>query len=368
MRRWQSALHRHAKRRLQEKLIEAAILAPTPDNNQPWCFAVRDERLLIFLDPARTLPSDVNSMFDLVGLGAAIENACIAARQAGYQPNVEVVDCPAEVLKDPARPVASIAFTPGGQPDPLHPYLATRCTCRRLYSTKPVPAESLAQLAAAAEQAGPVRIDWVTDRSQISELARLLATSDLIRFQYEPFHDELFRQLRFTTQEAEQTRDGLDLRTLELPPGVGWLLHKLQPWKRMRKVHQLGLGPLLTMPSALAVRRSGAVGLLSVIEAKMEPFLKGGVAFERLWLTATSLNLALQPLGSLPIFLAHWQQLGGSRLSSAHLARVQHLADRLRTLLPDVREGVLQIMFRIGESHCPKCRSLRRRVEEVYAS
>ena len=349
-------------------LIEAAILAPTPDNNQPWRFAVRDERLLLFLDPARTLPSDVNSMFDLVGLGAAIENACIAARQAGYQRHVEVIDCPPEVLKDPARPVASIAFAPGGRPDPLYPYVATRCTCRKLYATKPLPAESLTQMAAAAAQAGAVRVDWVTDRSQISELARLLAASDLIRFQYEPFHNELFRQLRFTAQEAEQTRDGLDVRTLELPPGVGWFLRKLQPWKRMRMVHKLGLGRLLTLPSALAVKRSAAVGLLSVSHPNVDSFLKGGMALERLWLMATALNLALQPLGSLPIFLAHWHQLGGSRLGAAHVARVQYLSDRLRALLPQLRQGVLQIMFRVGQSPLPRFRSLRRRVEEVYTT
>jgi nitroreductase len=377
------------------KLIEAAILAPTPDNNQPWRFAVRDERLFLYLDQTRTLPSDVNAMFDLVGLGAAIENACIAARQDGYEPHVEVVDCPAErglvhfsaepsfsavaprpenmdlspsSPPNPSRPVASITFVPGGQPDPLYPYLATRCTCRRLYSKKPVPVESLAQMAAAAQQAGAVRVDWVTDRAQIREMARLLAAADLIRFQYEPFHNELFRQLRFTAEEADETRDGLDVRTLELPPGIGWLLRKLKPWKRMHKVHQLGLGRLLTMPSALAVKRSGAVGLLSVSHPKVALFLQGGMALERLWLTATALDLALQPLGSLPIFLAHWQQLGGSRLAATQVIRVQHLADRLRGLLPQVSEGVLQIMFRIGQSPPASFRSLRRRVEEVCAS
>jgi hypothetical protein len=350
------------------KLIEAAVLAPTPDNNQPWRFAVRDERLSLYLDPTRTLPSDVNSMFDLVGLGAAIENACIAARQGGYEPKVEFADCPAELLKDPLRPVASITFLPGGRPDPLYPCLATRFTCRRLYSTKPVPMQSLDQMAETAQQSGPVRVDWVTDRSQITEMASLLAASDLIRFQYEPFHNELFRQLRFTVQEAEQTRDGLDVRTLDLPPGVAWLLRKLQPWKRMHKVHQLGLGRLLTMPSALAVRRSGALGLLSVDQPKTESFLCGGMAFERLWLTATALKLALQPLGSMPIFLAHWQQLGGSRLPAKHIARVEYLYDRLRSLLPQLSGGVLQIMFRVGQSAPSKFRSLRRRAEDVYAT
>ena len=43
-------------------------LAPSPDNNQPWRFAGSDEQLSVYLDPQRALPSDVNAMFDLVGV------------------------------------------------------------------------------------------------------------------------------------------------------------------------------------------------------------------------------------------------------------------------------------------------------------
>jgi nitroreductase len=349
-----------------KKLVEAAILAPTPDNNQPWRFAVQDARLLVYVDRSRALPSDVNGMFDLMGLGAAVENACIAAREHGFEPKVELADCRAEDLGHPSHPAAAISFSPGGQPDPLYPYIATRCTCRTLYSKKPLPAEDLARMSKAAKQAGEVHVDWVTDRPRINELARLLAASDLIRFEYEPFHNELFRQLRFTAREAEQTRDGLDVRTLELPIGAAWLLHKLRFWSRMRKIHQLGLGRLLTVPSAVAVRRSGAIGLLSVDQPEAGVFLQGGMAFQRLWLAATSLDLAVQPLGSLPIFLAHWLQLGGSRLAAAHQARVQILAGRLQRLVPYIGGRVVQLMFRIGRSKPPKFRSIRRHTEDVF--
>ena len=205
------------------KLVEAAILAPTPDNNQPWRFEVRHGKLLVFLDLSRTLPSDVNGMFDLTGIGAAIENACIAAREAGFEPRVEVVGCAAKSLGDSSQPVATIEFHPGGRADQLYAYLASRQTCRKLYSTEPIPKEALDNMSQAAEQISGVRVNWVTERSRISDLARLLAAADLIRFQYEPFHNELFRQLRFSINEVNQTRDGLDVRTLELPLGAAWL-------------------------------------------------------------------------------------------------------------------------------------------------
>jgi hypothetical protein len=350
------------------KLVEAAILAPTPDNNQPWRFAVRDEKLLVFLDPERTLPSDVNAMFDLVGLGAAVENACIAAREAGFEPNVDVTDCPAEALRDPARPAASISFVAGGQPDPLYPYLAARCTCRKLYSKLPPSEEALGAMSKAVEPFSGVRVDWVTDRPRIEKLARLVAASDLIRFEYEPFHNELFRQLRFTAEEAERTRDGLDVRTLDLPPGVAWLLYKLKPWKRMRTLHQIGLGRLLTLPPRMAIEGSGAIGFLAVESGGVREFLRGGMAFERVWLTASSLKLALQPVGSLSIFLAHLHQLRGDRLDPMHRALVAQLSGKLIKIIPQIEGKVLQIMFRVGQSPPSRFRSIRRKAENVFDS
>lgn len=350
------------------KLIEAAILAPTPDNNQPWRFEVRGGKVLVFLDPSRTLPSDVNGMFDLIGIGAAVENAGMAALEMGYQPHVEISDGPFQSLCDSSRPVATIEFRSGGEPDPLYAHLAGRHTCRKHYSTEPIPKEALDCMSCAAEQTSDIRVDWVTDRPLISELAGLLAQSDLIRFQYEPFHNELFHQLRFTAKDAEQSRDGLDVRTLELPPGGAWLLRQLKPWKRMKLIHALGLGRLLTASSMQAVKRSGAVGLLSVSEQTVERLFRGGMAFERLWLTATSLGFALQPLGSLPIFLAHWRQLGGSRLATQQQARVRALSDHFDNLRPELSDRVLQIMFRVGKSATSCYRSARRKAGDVLTS
>ena len=44
------------------ELVRTAVLAPSPDNNQPWKFVSHEDRLEVFLDPAHALPSDVHSM------------------------------------------------------------------------------------------------------------------------------------------------------------------------------------------------------------------------------------------------------------------------------------------------------------------
>jgi len=349
----------------QRELVEAAVLAPSPDNNQPWRFAPGPDGLAIDLDPRRALPSDVNSMFDLLGLGAAVENACIAARQLGFEPRVDYGAQPAGSVADLSRSAATITLSAGGRGDSLFPHLAARCTCRKLYSTRPLPDRSVDRMAWAARRFSAVELDWITDRPRIRTFARLLMKSDRIRFEYEPFHNEIFRQLRFSADEAERTRDGLDVRTLELPPGAGLILRKLRPWNRMKWVHRLGLGRLLTLPSALSVVRSGALGVLCVGEPTPTRFLEGGRALQRIWLSAHAEGLSMQPLGSLPIFVAHLEQLHGRKLSPQHERVVRKLIRRLEDLLPAARGKTLLIAFRLGYATAPKFRSLRRLAEDV---
>lgn len=379
------------------RLVEAAILAPTPDNNQPWLFAVRGKTLAVYLDPARTLPSDVHSMFDLVGIGAAIENAVIAARHVGLKAEVSLAEVErARALPDalpapysppqdkpggslaqgssgtPAqpdplrpRPVAVLKFLAGARPDPLYPFLATRCTNRKLYSAIPIPQEVLGRIGAAAASFAEVQLHWMTDRPQIGRLAALVAVGDRFRLQYPPFHNEIYRQVRFTAEQAERTRDGLDLRTLALPPGTGLVLRFLRPWSRMQWIHRLRLTALLTLPSMLSVRRSGALGAISVPAPAAAHYVSAGRALERLWLAATAEGLSLQPLGSLPIFLAQWEQLAGRNLSASHQRLALQLSHKLRQSIAGLGGRTLVMLFRTGYAPSPHFRSLRRPPEEV---
>jgi len=189
--------------------------------------------------------------------------------------------------------------------------------------------------------------------------------SDRLRFEQEPFHRELFKQLRLTPAEAEQTRDGLDIRTLALPPGGRLVLRLIRHWPVLRAANWFGASALLAMPSILSVICSGAVGLLSVDQPTAINFLEGGRAFQRLWLAATAAGLQLQPLGSLPIFLAHLDQLGGEKLTKSQQSRAKKVEHRFLELVPELKGRTLLMAFRIGYGKPPRYRSLRRKLEDV---
>lgn len=356
-----------------EPIIHAAVLAPSPDNNQPWRFVVQDGKLQVFADPERQLPSDVKSMFCCLALGAAIENACLAARDQGLQPIVDVLEPEAEGVSFD-RPTATIRFDSGGTRHPLVDQIAKRCTNRKRYSREPLETELLRRLSEAAGEFPTVRIDWVTERKQIGQFAWLCGRTDRMRFEYEPFHQELFKQLRFTPEEAERTGDGLDLRTLELPPGAGLVMRILRSWKLVKALNRVGLSRLLALPGVRVTSASGAIGLVSVRSAKVGEFLNAGRAFERLWLKATELGLSLHPLGSLPIFVAAEHQefcanVPGERESavSESAPTESRLADQLSRITGQ-ELGYPCIAFRIGTTVRPKVSSRRRTIGSANAS
>jgi hypothetical protein len=324
-----------------QALIDAAILAPSPDNNQPWRFTVGTDHIEVHLDLTQSLPSDVNHMFDLTAIGAAVENACVAARELGFEPHVESLwQKSTGEQQGESIPAARITWSPGGESDPLYPQITRRHTNRNWYSTKAIDPSTLAGLAAEAEQFPGVHVHWLTSRRDIWRFAWLIGRSDRMRFEKEPFHRELYKQLRFTPAEAESTRDGLDLRTLALPPGSSVVLKLLRSWRLLSLLNNFGMSRMLALPAVPQAARSGAIGVLAVERASAEQYLAGGRAFERLWLRGTAAGLALHPLGSLPIYL----------MQEAH-ASAGTLRQKVGDLIPASADQQLQIAFRIG--HAP---------------
>ena len=70
--------------RLVHSLIEAASLAPSADNTQPWEFTKKNNHVIqIHRAKDRSLPTDARNMFSWIGIGAAIQNMLLVAQDLG---------------------------------------------------------------------------------------------------------------------------------------------------------------------------------------------------------------------------------------------------------------------------------------------
>lgn len=101
------------------KLLEAAVLALSADNNQPWRFVSQSDCLQVYLDPCRTLPSNVNAMCDPMGLGARLRTrASLPSTPATMRKSIAFRHLPARPI---ARPRNSLCI-------PHNPFSSTVMT------------------------------------------------------------------------------------------------------------------------------------------------------------------------------------------------------------------------------------------------
>jgi nitroreductase len=348
------------------KVAEAAGLAPSAENTQPWRFIAHGDCLTICLDATRKLESDVDGMLDLTSLGACLENAVIAFRQAGFEPRVTMRT--REKLPAPEdRFVPVVDLEPGAAcaADPLHRHLQNRCTSRRMDGKRAVAEAQLRALTGSISVFPAVRVDWITDRREIERLGALVGAANRIRFEHEPFHAEFYRNVRFSASAARQSRDGLDVATLQLPWGVPTILRWMRFWQRIRVANRLGFSRSIERHARQETCASGAIGVLSVDSAASECFLEGGRALERLWLSATAAGLGLHPAAALPVFLAYAERTDGSMLPPRLWRRVQAMKASVDSCVPQLAGRTVQMVFRLGYAAPASVRSLRRPLQEV---
>lgn len=320
-------------RAILRSLVEAATLAPSKLNTQPWKFALTDQGVRIFPDHARRLrvvdPED-RELF--MSLGAAAENLMIAARHVGYAAALEVfpadeVDFCLRITLQPSDHVG----------DPLFAGLEARATNRRIYDARPLSDDEVWLLRTLPCEAG-VEVGLVTDRSEMDALSGLVQRADVVQYSDPAFREELGTWVRFTAQESEHRHDGVPAELLGLhghvPHWLGEVGLRVDA-RATKRAHS----------DAERIAGSAALAILSTATEGREAWVAAGRTLERLALT-----LAL------------------SGLACAHLDQPCEVPE-LRGLVREALElGPLfpQALLRVGHSTAaPGLRSSRRPLEEV---
>jgi len=160
--------------------LEAARLAPSAHNTQPWRFvALPDGRTHVRWDPGRTLPVSDPTARDLyLALGAAVESA----RLRSAEQTVPVRFTPARENRD--RLVGWLApndLPPDPSDQRLAPFLEVRQTARTPHLPRPLPGDLVAALTDEARLGG-CRLYILQDQARISRLARLARRATAIQF------------------------------------------------------------------------------------------------------------------------------------------------------------------------------------------
>jgi len=330
-------------------LAQAAQQAPSGDNCQPWTFRLGDGRLHLFIAPDSDRSFfNVRQRASLIACGAAVQNVVSAAPGLGWAADPVLLPNP-----DDENHVATVRFTPWpGQADPLGEAVWSRCTNRRPYDRRRVSGYDQEQLVRAAE---PAVLLLLEDAPRLRELGRLLYHADRIRVERRDLHEHLMGMIRFDNAADTPADDGLPLRNLYAGVGGNLFLRLTRSWPVMDAANRLGIGRLAAIHSRLTMARSPLAGLLCLPSPSRADFLAAGMALERVWLTATRLGLAVQPMTAITLFWVRWKLEGPGDFSRRHQRLLEPVWRGFEALFPALgRDCWPAMLFRAG--HAPAVR------------
>jgi len=352
-------------------LAEAAHRAPSAGNAQPWWFAAEMNALCIHHDRSRdTRMAPYGRFPSFLALGAAAENAVLAAATLGYRATVSL-----EEAGDHA--VARVALGDRGKVAPeaaaaLEAALARTTNRRRSAARRPLPEGARERLQAAA---GPASLRLFTEPEALTKLGAILGRVDRGRWVEETLHEEIIKELRRDRSDALATGDGLELASLELPPadaaGLAVLVHR-RHLDAIRAVDG-GLGLATGSVDDLAASDAFAVleGGLGDEEAA-ETWLAGGRIVARVWTAANALGLAVHPHAA--PFLFRRQE--DARTAPTRVPPLEGTVDGwleearrdFREFIPRVPNVIPLLAFRLTAAPPATARAFRRPLAEVLRS
>jgi hypothetical protein len=299
-------------------MAQAARLAPSIHNTQPWRFAALPDGLAVHEDAARSLPViDPLGRLRAISCGATVTNAALAVSVAGLRPEVDVrpsVDAPTLI--------ATVVGTDLGRPDGAVPSqdrrrfdaIPSRRAHRRLHSSSPLGVDEVDRLRAAVlgEGARPV----LPDPLQRRRLGSLLREAVHHQLGDPAFLNEVGSWIRHPS-DAGASDDGIPVASLGTAPYPSdSLVH--DGWDD-DAVDELPVEDELEASTVIGIATPGDLRTDWVI---------AGMALQRLWLEATTLDLAVT-------FADQATQWSDGRDKAAETVRAL---------------GALQVVLRVGRS------------------
>lgn len=200
-----------------EDLVRYATLAPNSHNTQPWKFRLGTNAVQILPDLSRNTPvADPDDHHVFVTLGCAAENLLIAAHAR---------ERPGEAAVNPAGKATSIDIALGrgaAIERELLDAIPLRQSTRSDYDGQPLSAGELRLLEQAALLPG-VDTLFITDRAKLDRVLEFVIEGNSVQCDDPAFVKELKDWMRFNSDEALATNDGLFAACSGNPTGPTWL-------------------------------------------------------------------------------------------------------------------------------------------------
>jgi molybdopterin/thiamine biosynthesis adenylyltransferase len=285
-------------------LVNAACAAPSTGNDQPWKWLYQNGRLFLYHDEYRSFSfGDFRKNASFITFGAAFENLNIRAMSLGLEAHYQLFP-----IAGQERLVAAIHFTKAAVPDLPQLLELDKAIYKRHTNRNPAPKTTISisvieHLKEISETIPGAKFQFYTDADVIKQIGDIIGVCDRARLLNPAGHNDFIKhEMRWTTEDAERTRDGIDTKTLGFTNSQLAALNIIRNEKVIHTINKIEGGVGFDGLAHKIVKTASAICMITLPEYTLANFFEGGRAMERFWLLATNLKLAVHPVIS-PFYL-----------------------------------------------------------------
>lgn len=347
-------------------IVKYAVQAPSGGNVQPWNWVYKNESLLLLNDVERSNSIlNYNNTGSLLSFGAALENIALAAEKRKLK--TESAYFP---LGEDNQLIARISFSP--LTTPHHPFpdlidqVFKRCTNRNLGPRKNIPQHQKDLLTQAVQSIQGANMKLFSDPDDMEQVKSIIGEIDKLFMTNKIGHGHFTKEIRWNENEVQSTRDGIDIDTIDLTATerAGLILSK--NWNVTKHIKKWGLGNEFGKLSQKAIDAASCLGVLTMPSRSHTDYLDAGIAVQRLWLAASQLDIALQPMSISSFLFARIDDDDFSQIEELRPGIKQEY-ERFKQLANLKADQKDIFFFRLSKVNSPEIMALRREVEDVFS-
>ena len=347
------------------KIIEAAILAPSGGNCQPWKLYFEKGHLILIHDYYYSNSFlDFDNLGSYFAFGAMIENIRLMALELGYQ--ILYHTFPLQVQP---KIIATVSFLKSEvqtrNPERIEA-MRSRFTNRNILEKVELPDSFYQQLAEITAGFPGAGLLIVKDEKKMNQLADLLSGAEKLLLLHPQGHSDIFnKELRFNKEDVLRTRDGLDIATLNVSKAEIIGLKVASSRMAIDIVDKIGGGEAFKKNTKKAIAASSCLGILSMPACTKENYFNAGILAEKLWIASTLHKISFQPVTQYSYLLARLEHGKGIGYSDSYKSKILEMKTKFLNITPDLVDREIVFIFRLGIANEPEIKSLRRNMDAI---